>query len=398
MNENEKKDQFLTELTNSINDNRFVKLTLSNYKGTEENLKNIYAKRIIIKNENKISFTYRYKTKDIVKNYSVNEAIELCSALLENDFRIATLMTITNDFVFENVNSNKSNFRILTASVKELPSMSHDNLKNRKIGEVKGKKYLHLLDISDENGKVYAKSQDKFKQINHYIEILSSLLKDLPQKEIIRIADMGSGKGYLTFALYDYLTNELNLNAGITGVEFRKELVKLCNDISVKSEFSNLKFVEGTIEEYECAELDVMIALHACNTATDDAIAKAINADAGLIVVAPCCQHQIRQEIEKSQKENTLSPVIKHGIFLERQAELITDGIRALVMEYYGYKTKVVEFISDAHTHKNIMIIGQKTTKKDKNPEVLRKIDDIKEMFGIEEHYLLKILGLQNKK
>ena len=161
---------------------------------------------------------------------------------------------------------------------------------------------------------------------------------------------------------------------------------------------SNLKFVEGTIEEYECAELDVMIALHACNTATDDAIAKAINADAGLIVVAPCCQHQIRQEIEKSQKENTLSPVIKHGIFLERQAELITDGIRALVMEYYGYKTKVVEFISDAHTHKNIMIIGQKTTKKDKNPEVLRKIDDIKEMFGIEEHYLLKILGLQNKK
>lgn len=394
MNEDEKKDQFLAELTNSFTENRFVKLTLSHYKGTEENLKNLYAKRIVIKNENKISFTYRYKTKDVVKNHSIAEGTFLIGSLLENDFHIATLMTITNDFVFENVNSLKSNLRTFPASIKELPSLNHDNVKNRKLGTIKGKKYLNLLDITDENGKVYAKSQDKFKQINHYIEILSSLLKELPKKEKLVIADMGSGKGYLTFGLYDYLTNELKLNAEVTGVEFRKELVILCNEISAKSEFSNLKFVEGSIEEYKCAKLDVMIALHACNTATDDAIAKAINAKAKLIVVAPCCQHQIREQIEKGNKENVMSSVIKHGIFLERQAELITDGIRALIMEYFGYKTKVVEFISDAHTHKNVMIIGQKMAKQTKNPEILQKIQDIKDMFGIEEHYLMKILDL----
>lgn len=395
MTENENKVQFLNELTTSITENRFVKLTLSNYKGTDENLKNLYAKRIVIKNENKISFTYRYKTKDIVKNYSIDEAIVLLSNLLENDFKIATLMTITNDFVYENVNSIKSNLRTLAATVKELPSLDHDNKKNRKIGEPKGKKYLHLLDISDENGKVYPKSQDKFKQINHYIEILSSLLKELPVKEKLQIADMGSGKGYLTFALYDYLTNELKLNAEITGVEFRKELVELCNDISVKSEFANLKFVEGSIEEYKCKKLDVMIALHACNTATDDAIAKGINAGAKLIVVAPCCQHQIRQEIEKSQKENVISPIIKHGIFLERQSELITDGIRCLVLEYFGYKTKAVEFISDAHTHKNIMIIAAKSKTKIDKSAILKQIEAIKDMFGIDEHYLLNALDLK---
>lgn len=394
MDENNRKQDFLNELTKSITENRFVKITLSNYKGPDQNLKNIYVKRILIKNEEKLSFTYRYKTKDLVKNYSVNESVKLIEEILENDFRIATLMTITNDFVYEHVNSNKSNLRTLAASIKVLPSLSHDNKKNRKIGDVYKKSYLRLLDITDENGKVLAKSQDKFKQINHYIEILSSLLKDLKTETTVRIADMGSGKGYLTFALYDYLTNELKLDAEISGVEFRKELVNLCNDIALKSGFEKLKFIEGSIESYTCKELDVMIALHACNTATDDAIAKAIKAKAQIIVVAPCCQHQIRQDIEKSQKENVLSPIVKHGIFLERQSELITDGIRALIMEYFGYKTKVVEFISDAHTHKNVMIIDQKTNKKSDNSQIIQKINDIKEIFGIDEHYLEKIMEL----
>jgi SAM-dependent methyltransferase len=382
------KSLIIDTIKNAVAQNSFVKLTLSDYRGKEADLKNIYAKRIIIKSEEKLSFTYRYKTKDIVKNYSLNEASEIVDKFLEHDFRIATLFTTLSDFVFERINSEKTRFKTQPATIKELPSLDHDKVKNRKLDNSQFKKYLHLLDITDSDGKVMAKSQDKFKQINHYIEILSSLLKELPKNDKLLIADMGSGKGYLTFGLYDYLTNELKLNAEITGVEFRKELVSLCNDISQKSGFEKLSFVEGEIESYVCKKLDIMIALHACNTATDDAIAKAIKADAKLIVVAPCCQHQIRQEIEKSQKENVLSPVIKHGIFLERQSELITDGIRSLVLEYFGYKTKVVEFIADAHTHKNVMIIAQKTAKKSKNSEALKQISEIKEMFGIEKHYL----------
>jgi SAM-dependent methyltransferase len=264
----------------------------------------------------------------------------------------------------------------------------------RKISETIGKTYLNLLDITDSKGKILAKSQDKFKQINQYIEILSPLLKDFDDENTIRIADMGSGKGYLTFALYDYMKNKLNLDVQITGVEFRKELVDLCNDIAVKSGFESLDFVEGEIQNYSADKLDIIIALHACDTATDDAIAIGISSGAKLIVTAPCCQHQIRQEIEKANHQNVLSPIIKHGIFLERQAELITDGIRALILEYFGYKTKAVEFIADAHTHKNVMIIGQKTNAKAQKVKILKQIADIKELFGVSKHHLENLMKL----
>ncbi|HOZ31161.1 MAG TPA: SAM-dependent methyltransferase [Bacteroidales bacterium] len=394
MTQTENKIVFINELSKSIAENRFVKLTLSQYTGVEESLKNIYIKRILIKNQYKLSFTYRYAKKDIVKNYSTNEGIPLIEQLIGNQFNIANMMTTSNDFVIE-ISERKNRLRILKPSITRVPSLSHDNEKNRKIKPVDSKMYLHLLGITDSNGKVLAKSQDKYKQINNYIEILSPLLGELRQTETLRIVDMGSGKGYLTFALYDYLTTELNMNVEIDGIEYKKELVELCNEISIKSRFDNLKFIEGTIENYKCINTDIVIALHACNTATDDAIAKGIKSDAQLIVTAPCCQHQIRQEIEKSKKQNIFSPLIRHGIFLERQSELITDGIRALIMEYFGYKTKVVEFISDAHTHKNIMIIGQKTEKFKTNKRILQQIRDIKELFGINCHYLEKTLDLE---
>lgn len=391
----EKKIEFIDLLQKSIEKNVFVKLSLSNYKGTDVNLKNIYLKKIVIKNEEKLSFTYRYKTKDIVKNYSFIEAFDIVAKIIENDFRIASLLTTEHDYVYENVNNKKYVLRTNAPSLTKLPSLDHDRKKKRKISNAGEKKYLSLLSVTDENGKVLAKSQDKFKQINHYIEILSSLLKDLPTGRKLKVADMGSGKGYLTFALYDYLTNALKLNVDITGVEFRSELVELCNDIAKDSKFEQLKFEEGSIEDYNCGDLDVLIALHACNTATDDAIAKGIKSNAELIVVAPCCHHQVRVEIEKSNKENAFSQIVKHGIFLERQAELITDGIRALVLEYYGYQTKVVEFIADAHTHKNIMIIAQKNKNKKLNDEkILDDINAIKNQFGIEYHQLEKNLDI----
>jgi len=174
------------------------------------------------------------------------------------------------------------------------------------------------------------------------------------------VADMGSGKGYLTFALYDYLTNSLGMNTEITGVEYRHDLVNLCNDISEKSAFTQLKFTQSTIEDFDPKNTNILIALHACDTATDDAIAKGIEAEADLIVVAPCCHKQIRREMEKSKAQNDLQFLTQHGIFMERQAEMVTDGIRALVLEYFGYSTKVFEFISDTHTPKNAMIIGMK--------------------------------------
>ncbi|MBP6430327.1 MAG: SAM-dependent methyltransferase [Ferruginibacter sp.] len=376
---------FIEAIINSCAQNIFVSITLGNYKGTVNDFKNIYIKKTILKGEEKLSFTYRYKTKDIVKNYSIKDgAIEIENEL-NNGFKFATLFTTEFDLLLEEKQGVFTSKKI-KASKNILPSLQHDNKKNHLI-TTKEKAYLTALRITDNNGNVFKAAQDKYKQINHYIEILSSLLKELPKKEVLNVVDMGSGKGYLTFALYDYLTHMLHVNTKITGVEFRKDLVTLCNSIAQKSNFTNLHFEEGSIEKYNATNINVLIALHACDTATDDAIAKGIKANANLIVVAPCCHKQIRKEITKSKTQNDVSFITQHGIFLERQAEMVTDAIRAMIMEYHGYKTKVFEFITDAHTHKNIMIVGEKTNKP-KDDTILQKIKNAKDFFGIKEHYL----------
>jgi hypothetical protein len=387
--------QWLDTLQESLGNDTFVKTGLGNYKGAEEGLRNIYIKKILVKREEKLSFTYRYHTKDIVKNYAIIDGLALIQSLVgAGHFRVATLFTIENDLYFEYINENKMLLRKKPASAGTLPSLDHDKQKNRLITST-GKPYLYKLKITDENGTVYKAAQDKYRQINHYIEILSSLLKNLPKHDVTNIADMGAGKGYLTFALYDYLTNVLHLNATVTGVEYRKELVDLCNEIAQKSSFDKLHFVQGTIQDYDSTGANVLIALHACDTATDDAIYKGITAGADLIVVAPCCHKQIRREIEKHKVHNDLEYLTRHGIYMERQAEMATDGIRALIMEYSGYSTKIFEFVSDVHTPKNIMLVGEKNLKALKHKEEIRdKIKAAKSYFGIGRHHLETLLGL----
>ncbi len=361
MNLSEKTGEFISAVQHSLDENTFVKISLGNYKGKEENLKNVYIKRVLIKSEEKLSFTYRYKTRDIVKNY---------------------------------LHDKKITIRKNAPAHQQLPAADHDRNKKRLIGS-SGKPYLAQLKITDENGKVLVNAQDKYKQINHYIDILSSLIKEIPGREKLNVVDMGSGKGYLTFALYDYLVNVLKVSAQVTGVEFRPDLVSLCNTIARDTGFTQLVFEQGTIEKYDSAGTHILIALHACDTATDDAISKGITAGADLIVVAPCCHKQIRRQLEASKTANDLTFLTKYGIFLERQAEMVTDGIRAMILEYFGYKTKVFEFISDAHTPKNVMIVGIKDHKSTgHNEAVLEKIKNAKAYFGIGYHHLEKNMGI----
>ncbi|TLV02769.1 class I SAM-dependent methyltransferase [Dyadobacter luticola] len=396
MNITEKVEEFLTAFTQSLADQTFAKLSLGNYKGQEENLKSIYIKKVLIKKEEKLSFTYRYKTKDIVKNYSAAESTELLNKWLGSDFHVATLLTTAFDLQLEIHGGKKITLKKMSSSVQEVPSAEHDKTKNRLISS-QNKKYLHELKITDESGNVLKNAQDKYRQINHYIEILSSLIKEIPTKEKLKVADMGSGKGYLTFALYDYLTQVLHLEAEVTGVEFRPDLVNLCNTIAWNANFKHLHFQEGTIEQFESAGTDILIALHACDTATDDALFKGISAGAELIVVAPCCHKQIRREMEKHKAQNDVQFLTRYGIFLERQAEMVTDGIRAMVLEYFGYKTKIFEFVSDEHTPKNVMIVGTKDHRnKPDQGAILQKIAEAKQYFGIEYHHLERMTGILN--
>lgn len=380
----------------AIENESFVKLSLGNYKGKEVDLKNIYIKPAFIKRGLKLSYTYRYKTRDIVKNYTISEGLDILIALLDNEgFRIATLFTTNENVICEANKKGEWHLKTNKATATKVANLSHDVQKERKVKDT-SKRYLKELRLTDEEGNVFKNAQDKWRQINHYIELLNSSLDNLPKDKKLEVVDMGAGKGYLTFALHDYLTTELKREVHTVGVEYRDDLVELCNKIAKNSSFDQLEFVQGTIEDYTPTQsLDILIALHACDTATDDAIYKGIQHQAELIVVAPCCHKQVRRELEKVKAKNDLDFLTKHGIFLERHAEMLTDGIRALLLEYFGYQTKVMQFISDAHTPKNVMIVAVKgKVNSAKQQEIKTKMESLKAYFGLDFQYLEKLTGI----
>ena len=390
-------EKFLLDLNLLIENKSLIKLSLGNYKGAETSLKNIYIKPVEIKQELMLSFVYRHQTKDITKNYSIEDAIvEIKELVGFKGFRQVNVQLIEENLVFQM--NKKAEWRVQQEKVaeREGQSYSHDHQKERKLTS-SSKPYLHQLNLTDSEGKVYKNAQDKWKQINHYIELLSSSLVNLPIDKKLKVVDMGAGKGYLTFALYDYLKNNLQREVEVVGVEFRKDLVDFCNQVAIDSGFESLSFVAGTIEDYRSEEpIDVLIALHACDTATDDAIFKGIQKESSLIVVAPCCHKQVRRELEAVKAKNDLDFMIKYGIFLERHAEMLTDSIRSLIMEYYGYEMRVMQFISDQHTPKNVMLVGlKKSVDSKKQAEILNKIQELKQYFGIGYQHLERLCGLE---
>ena len=387
---------FLNTIQESIQKQEFIKLSLGNYKGEDKTLKNVYIKPVLIKRELKLSFTFRHQTKDITKNFSLAETLAYLQENLQFvGFRMATLQVSTEQFIMQMNKKGSWSLKQQKSTVMKQVDMSHDKQKERKVGDTT-KRYLQDLRLTDAEGKVFKNAQDKWKQINHYIELLSTELTNLPAKDNLSVVDMGAGKGYLTFALYDYLNSTLGRKTSVIGVEYRDDLVDLCNSFAKNADFQELKFVQGTIEDYQPAgNLDILIALHACDTATDDAIYKGINYGAELIVVAPCCHKQVRRQLEKVKAQNDLDFLTKHGIFMERHAEMLTDGIRSLILEYYGYHTKVMQFVSDAHTAKNVMIVAVKrSVSETKKAEILAKLKSLKVYFGIEYQYLERLCGL----
>lgn len=383
---------FIQALRNAVAEDNFVKMSLGHYVGADDTLKSIHIRRIVIKRVDHLSFTFRHKTRDLVQNYPVMGAIYKIEGLLAADFQQAGLWTTAQDYNLELTRKGQWRLQKKAATQTEKPSASHDQEKNRLV-QVDGRQYLRDLKITDAQDRVINAAQDKFRQIDKYVEILSALLRDLPQGSAGRIVDMGSGKGYLTFALYDYMTSQMGLNPHVTGVEYRADMVALCNDIAKKSGFDGLNFVQGAIDDYDATGVNVLIALHACDTATDDAIAKGVEAGADLIVVAPCCHKQIRRAMEAGKADNDLDFLTRYGTFMERQAEMVTDGLRAKILNYHGYRTKVFEFISDAHTPKNVLIVGTRDKKMTvRDGAVLKEIEGAKKYFGIDRHYLEKII------
>ena len=200
---------------------------------------------------------------------------------------------------------------------------------------------------------------------------------------------MGSGKGYLTFAAYDFFRNVRGIEVTMTGVDVRPDLIEKCNEIARASEFSGLEFVQGGINDLDLESTDILIALHACNTATDEAIYKGISGKASIIVAAPCCHQELRPQIVAPEM---LRDVLKHGIMLERTAEFVTDALRSLLLERSGYATKIIDFVPVEHTPKNLMLVGTRDVNIDRATEIDREIAEIKEFYSIKEQRLETLL------
>ncbi len=384
--------QFIDNFRSACTAGHFIKCTLSKpAAAAPEALKNIYLRPVALKAGLRIAFTYRFETRDEVKNFTLEEAAQQLETLLGTAFLNADLFSTEQDISLSISKKGKAVFFQKKPSHAAPADTSHDRQKKRLLDPASP--WLHALGITNKNGEVLPSSQDKWKQINKFLEIIDSLLRTQPLPADAQIVDMGSGKGYLTFALYDFLSHQPDLRPQIVGIELRQKLVDFCNKTAAEAGFEGLHFVAQDIRDYQPEQLDMLIALHACDTATDLALAKGIHAKAGIVVAAPCCHKQIRRDMAT---HNELSPILRHGILEERQAEILTDGIRALLLEANGYKTQVFEFISTEHTAKNVMITaveaGASAGADKRRAAALEQVAALKAGFGLEQHFLEGLL------
>jgi SAM-dependent methyltransferase len=382
--------QFLSLLDTCLTQNSLIKLVLAKYVGSEAELQRIIVKPVTVKNQPCLSFVYRYKTRDITKNHTLNEAQTLIASLLPESFKNAHLLSLTDEVQLEFSKKGKSTFfRNKAQQLREAPTAEHDREKKRYL-EL-SRPFLTDLGVTNKQHELIPAMSRKWKQINKFIEVFSHALATSPIKldTPLTVADFGSGKGYLTFAIHDYLRNTLQVEGYVTGVELREDMVTLCNNAAARLEHSGLVFKCGDVRSVAPSELDVMIALHACDIATDYAIHTGIRSGASIIMCSPCCHKQIRLQI---QSPTLLKPMLQYGLHMGQQAEMVTDALRALLLEACGYETKVFEFISLEHTNKNKMILAVKRATPTDPAELLAKIQELKVFYGIQEQCLERLL------
>lgn len=385
----ENAEKFVAAFATSLNDKTFVKMTLGNYRGTDAHLQKLLIRIVATKKGARLFFLYRQDTRDTAKNFEFAEGVAKVQEAVGTDFFSGHLFTLDHDFQLDIGKKGKSRLNVAKPTFKDQPETAHNREKQTLVNQ--NSFYLKALGITTDQGEIRDKQQDKWRQINKFVETLGSLIDKSPlaDRTELNIVDMGAGKGYLTFAAYDYFKNTRKINVKITGVDTKSELVGLCSDIAKSSEFENLKFVHGWIGDYELKNVDVLIALHACNTATDDAIFKGIRAGVELIVVAPCCHQEIRPQMKAP---DFLSGIFRHGIMLEREAETVTDGLRSLLLERSGYSTRIFEFIATEHTPKNNLIVGTKHAKTVDREKLDEQIKAIKEFYEIRVQRLENLL------
>ena len=397
------RERFLELLRAAVHDGSLVKVTLGKYRGTDATLENVFLRLTTLKTGPHVTFVWRHTTQDITKNLAPEMAVAEVETLLGRDFLDAHLFTKAQTVQLETNAEGKVRLKVMAATKIPAPAaQAHDRPKQHLIPA--DAPWLRALGVTNDRGQPREGMADKFRQIQKFAELLAHLIDEArligaepnrqgrdasaAQPQPLRVVDMGSGKGYLTFAVAALLGER----AEVRGIEARPELVKLCNDVAARHGLApRLSFAAGTIADTPLDGCDILIALHACDTATDDALAQGIAAGARLLVVAPCCQKELRRQLKAPP---ILADALRHGIFQERQAEFATDALRAQLLEWAGYRTKVFEFISTEHTAKNLMISAIKERPRAAAADPLaHRIRTFADFYGIRAQALAKQLA-----
>lgn len=319
--------------------------------------------RPMLKNKSLLFQIEEYtKTQVFHKNLTAGDASSYLTGKLSSDTSSQTAsfknaLVETQSFTANVLVSKKGTITIkkkMNASPKQTKiSLSHNRKKKYILEEGIPVPFLIDLGVMTQNGNIVNAHYDKFRQINRFLEYIEDILPSLPTGRELRILDFGCGKSYLTFAIYYYLKVLKGYPVRITGLDLKEDVIRHCNELAVKYGYDKLEFLCGDIAYYDgCSQVDMVVTLHACDTATDYALAKAVGWGAKVILSVPCCQH----ELNKQMKNDLLSPVLHYGILKERMAALMTDGLRAQILEANGYRTQILEFIDMAHTPKNLLI------------------------------------------
>ncbi len=424
--------QFIALLEDSLRQQTFGKLVLAGYRGSEPALQRVTARELVLRGQRHLSLLYRHSTRDVTKNLPLRDGVATVAALLDpaagHGVAHAHLETSDADIDLRSSRKGKSVLQrhavalagdaapngpaepaavAPTAASPRSPTapglppastQPHDRQKQRP---------LQLTDpcwqdlgLSDAQGRLVPAMSRKWRQINRFVEIFDAAWRDSPLAERpagaapVRVMDFGAGKGYLTFALHAHLRGALDQACEVRGVELRDDLVTLCNASAARWSLDGLHFVQGDVMHADTGPLDVMIALHACDTATDHALHKGIEAGAQIILCAPCCHKELRPQMAMP---SVLRPMLQHGIHLGQQAEMITDSLRSTLLEAHGYRSQVFEFVSLEHTQKNKMILAVKRSAPPAADAARRalhaEIRAIKDFYGVREFCLERLLA-----
>lgn len=337
----------------AIKESQMIKVILSDVrKGAEVAYHKCTAKPVCIQNEIKYQVTYFVGEKVIHENFTAEIFQKELLNLMGSIFKQAMVYTVDHDY--QVIWSKKGKERcLLKPPTLKLGSLTHNRQKTYLIEEGKPCDFMIYLGIMDEKGKVYKKKYDKFKQINKYLEFVEDAYQELSCEDTIRIVDFGCGKAYLTFALYYYFVQLKRKKVDIIGLDLKHDVIDYCNDVALALSYDHLLFKKGDIHDFDSKEkVDMVVSLHACDTATDAALIKAVDWKAKVIFAVPCCHHELLSKLNNDQ----MLPLLTHGVVKDKLSTIVTDTLRGMALEAMNYSVTLMEFVDLVHTPKNILI------------------------------------------